>query len=188
MSYAGGTVPRGPHRYYLAVHPQRIRGFLDLVTHPWVTHLSEAVLGPDYRIVELGFDVALPGAVDQPWHRDFAMPDETRYEGRLTSLAFNATTVDVSPDLAPFEIAPGTQWDTAEDFDHGMFPPRTAASRYGAARATPVPETRRPLGPQCSRRPPRYGQPLLAVARGPRPRGDRRGRQGQRCPPPGDDA
>jgi hypothetical protein len=131
MSYPGGTVPRGPHRHYLAVHPQRLRGFVDLVTHPWLTELSDAVLGPDYRIVELGFDVALPGAVDQPWHRDFPMPDETRNEGRLTSLAFNATTVDVSPDLAPFEIAPGTQWDTAEDFDHGMFPPRTATSRYG---------------------------------------------------------
>jgi ectoine hydroxylase-related dioxygenase (phytanoyl-CoA dioxygenase family) len=130
MSYPGGTVARGPHRFYLAVHPQRIRGFVDLVTHPWVTQLSEAVLGASYRIVELGFDVALPGAVDQPWHRDFAMPDETRNEGRLSSLAFNATTVDVTPDLAPFEIAPGTQWDTAEDFAHGMFPPSTATARY----------------------------------------------------------
>ncbi len=130
MAYPGGTVARGPHRYYLAVHPERLRGFVELVTHPWLSQLSEAVLGADYRIVELGFDVALPGAVDQPWHRDFPMPEETRHQGRLSSLAFNATTVDVTPGLAPFEIAPGTQWDTAEDFAHGMFPPRAAASRY----------------------------------------------------------
>jgi Phytanoyl-CoA dioxygenase (PhyH) len=129
-SYPEGTVSRGPNRYYFAVHPERIRGFVDLVTHPLVTGLSAAVLGPDYRIVELGFDVPLPGAVDQPWHRDFRMPPETRDHGRLTSLAFNVSTVDVTPDLAPFEIAPGTHWDRDDDFAHGMFPPTGAAARY----------------------------------------------------------
>jgi Phytanoyl-CoA dioxygenase (PhyH) len=125
-----GTVERGRQRYYFAVHPERIRGFLELVTGPWVTALSEKVLGPDYRIVELGFDVPLPGAVDQPWHRDFPMPVETRDDGRLTSLAFNATTVDVTPDLAPFEIAPGTHWDDGDNFAEGMFPPPSLTARY----------------------------------------------------------
>ena len=125
-----GTVNRGRHRYYFSVHPERIRGFVELVTHPWVTALSEEVLGPEYRIVELGFDVPLPGAVDQPWHRDFRIPTETREEGRLSSLAFNATTVDVTPDLAPFEIAPGTHWEDGDIFTEGMFPPASATGRY----------------------------------------------------------
>lgn len=33
-----------------------------LVTHPWVTAMSEAALGPDYEIVEIGFDVPFQGA------------------------------------------------------------------------------------------------------------------------------
>ncbi len=41
-------------------------GFVDLVDHPWVRSLCTAVLGPDYRIVELGFDVPPGGAVNQP--------------------------------------------------------------------------------------------------------------------------
>jgi Phytanoyl-CoA dioxygenase (PhyH) len=129
-SYPQGTISRGPNRYYFAVPPERIRGFVDLVTHPLVTALSEAVCGSDYRFVELAFDVPLPGAVDQPWHRDFRMPPVTRQQRRLNSLAFNATTVDVSADMAPFEIAPGTHWDLGDDFAHGMFPPASASRRY----------------------------------------------------------
>jgi hypothetical protein len=127
---AGGAVGRGPNRYYVEIHPEQIDGFLALVDHPWVRSVCTAVLGPDYRIVELGFDVPLAGAVDQPWHRDFPIPEETRRERRLTSLAFNVTTVDTAPDMGPFEIAPGTQWDDGPDFEHGMFPPRSRYDRY----------------------------------------------------------
>ncbi|WP_328723619.1 phytanoyl-CoA dioxygenase family protein [Streptomyces sp. NBC_00247] len=126
----GGAVGRGPHRYYVEIHPEQLRGFVDLVEHPWVRSVCEAVLGPDYRIVELGFDVPLAGAVDQPWHRDFPMPEETRAERRLTSLAFNVTAVDTEEDMGPFEIAPGTQWDDSPEFGHGMFPPRSHYPRY----------------------------------------------------------
>jgi hypothetical protein len=131
-SYPGGTISRGPERYYFAVHPEQIRGFLDLISHPAVATLCEYVLGPDYEFVELGFDVPLPGAKDQPWHRDFPSPAETTNEGRLTSLAFNVTTVDVTPDLAPFEIAPGTHFDDGSAFEHGMFPGPEVYPRYEA--------------------------------------------------------
>ncbi|MDQ2806928.1 MAG: phytanoyl-CoA dioxygenase, partial [Chloroflexota bacterium] len=67
----GGAVGRGPKRYYVEIHPEEIRGFVDLATHPWVVAVCTAVLGPEYKIVEIGFDVPNPGAVDQPWHRDF---------------------------------------------------------------------------------------------------------------------
>lgn len=57
---------------------------------------------------------------------------ETVEGHRLTSLAFNMTTVDVTPDMGPFEIAPGTQWEPGTDFEHGMFPLSSAAPRYTA--------------------------------------------------------
>ncbi|MEU1482983.1 phytanoyl-CoA dioxygenase family protein [Streptomyces sp. NPDC005752] len=126
----GGAVGRGPHRYYVEIHPEQMRGFVELVDHPWVRGVCEAVLGPDYRIVELGFDVPLAGAVNQPWHRDFPMPDATRHRRRLTSLAFNLTAVDTREDMGPFEIAPGTQWDDDTRFGHAMFPPRDTYPRY----------------------------------------------------------
>lgn len=78
----------------------------------------------------VGFDVPLPGAVNQPWHRDFPSPPETRHERRLTSLAFNVTTVDTTEDMGPFEIAPGTHWEHGTEFEHEMFPPKTNYDRY----------------------------------------------------------
>lgn len=126
----GGAVGRGPKRYYVEIHPEGIRGFLDLITHPWVVAVSEAVLGPDYKIVEIGFDIPGPGALYQPWHRDFPSPEEMLKGRHLNSLAFNLTTVDVTEDMGPFEIAPGTQWDFPEEFEHGMFPPKYLYPRY----------------------------------------------------------
>jgi ectoine hydroxylase-related dioxygenase (phytanoyl-CoA dioxygenase family) len=97
------------------IHPERLRGFREIATNPWLTGVCERVLGPDYQIIEVGFDVPLPGAFDQPWHRDFPAPRETVEEHRLTSLAFNMTTVDVTEDMGPFEVAPGTQWEPGTD-------------------------------------------------------------------------
>lgn len=125
-----GAVGRGRNRHYVEIHPEDISGFVELATHPWIKAVCEAVLGPDYKIVEIGFDVPNPGALDQPWHRDFPAPDETVRGRRLNSLAFNLTTVDVFEDMGPFEIAPGTQWDLPEGFEHGMFPPKSFFPRY----------------------------------------------------------
>src|SRR5215212_2504134 len=128
----GGAVGRGPRRWYVEVHPQAIRGFADLVTHPWVVGMCEAVLGPDYQIVEIGFDTPFQGAKNQPWHRDFPSPPETYDQRRITSLAFNLTGVDVTEDMGPFEIAPGTQWIDGRAWPHQMFPPREVWPQFEA--------------------------------------------------------
>ena len=73
----GGALPRGPERWYVEVQPERISGFVDIATHPWFVSVCEALLGPEYKIVEIGFDIPFPGAQDQPWHRDFKAPDAT---------------------------------------------------------------------------------------------------------------
>lgn len=131
LSRPGGALARGPSRYYVEIHPERLRGFADIVTHPWVVAVCRAVLGPDYKIVEAGFDVPGPGAMKQPWHRDFPSPPETLVGRRLNSLAFNISTVDVTEDMGPFEIAPGTQWDDLSGGDP-MFPGPELNARYEA--------------------------------------------------------
>ena len=132
LARPNGAVGRGPKRHYVEIHPEDIRGFLDLVTHPWVVAVCEAVLGADYKIVEIGFDVPNPGAETQPWHRDFPSPAATLIGRRLNSLAFNVTAVDVIDAMGPFEIAPGTQWDAPDEFEQGQFPPKSIYLRYEA--------------------------------------------------------
>jgi hypothetical protein len=126
----GGALPRGPERFYVEVHPERLSGFTDIATHPWFVGVCEAVLGRHYRIVEVGFDVPRPGAADQPWHRDFPSPPATLETRRLNSLAFNLTCVDTKPEMGPLEIALGTQWDDLTAHGDGMFPPRSLYPRY----------------------------------------------------------
>lgn len=126
----GGAVGRGPRRWYVEIHPQNLRGFVDLVTHPWVVAMCKNVLGPDYQIVEIGFDVPFQGASYQPWHRDFPSPPVTYQDRKITSLAFNLSGVDVTEDMGPFEIAPGTQYDDGREWTHEMFPDKLLWSRF----------------------------------------------------------
>jgi hypothetical protein len=130
MKVPGGALPRGPQRWYVEVPPERISGFVDIATHPWFVAVCEAALGPDYKIVEVGFDIPFPGAADQPWHRDFKAPDATLKGRRLNSLAFNLTCIDTKQEHGPFEIAPGTQWDDLSGSPNEMFPPRELWPRY----------------------------------------------------------
>lgn len=126
----GGAVPRGPNRWYVAVQPERVDGFVEIASHPWFVAVSTAVLGADYRIVEFGFDIPFPGAADQPWHRDFPGDANNALGRRLSSLAFNLTTVDTRPEHGPMEIAPGTQWDDIRGAKAKMFPDREKWDRY----------------------------------------------------------
>ena len=136
----GGALPRGPERYYVEVHPERVRGFVDIVTHPWFVAVCEAVLGPHYKVVEVGFDIPFPGAADQPWHRDFPATAATFEGRRLNSLAFNLTAVDTVPEMGPLEIALGTQWDDLRGLKDGMFPPEELYPRYRARMVQKMPQ------------------------------------------------
>jgi hypothetical protein len=126
----GGAVGRGPRRWYVELHPQALRGFADLVSHPWIQAMAEGVLGPDYQIVEVGFDTPFQGAKVQPWHRDFPSPRDSYEDHRITSLAINLTGVDVTPDMGPFEIAVGTQWDDGREWKAEMFPDSALWPRF----------------------------------------------------------
>lgn len=140
LQQPGGAVPRGPNRYYVETYPERLSGFQDIVGHPWVQIVCRSILGPNYKIVEVGFDVPGAGALNQPWHRDFPTPPQTLTGRRLNSLAFNITTVDVSEDMGPFEIALGTQWDDLSAYADGMFPPKSLYPRYEALAQRKLPK------------------------------------------------
>jgi hypothetical protein len=136
----GGAVGRGPRRWYVEIHPQDFGGFVDLIMHPWVIAMCENALGPDYQIVEIGLDVPFEGARYQPWHRDFPSPEDTYVDRRITSLAFNLTGVDVTPDMGPFEIAPGTQYDDGREWKHEMFPDKALWGRFQERAARKFPQ------------------------------------------------
>jgi len=140
MKVPGGALPRGPERWYVEVQPERISGFVDIATHPWFVAVCEAVLGPDYKIVEIGFDIPFPGAADQPWHRDFKAPEATTRGRRLNSLAFNLTAIDSREEHGAFEIAPGTQWDDLSGCPNEMFPPKELWARYIARTERKLPQ------------------------------------------------
>jgi len=127
-------------RYHVELHPHTLRGFVELVTHPWFVTVCETVLGADYEIVRLGFDLTLPDAPAQPWHRDFPSPIATAKHRRLTSLVFGLTCVDTTPEMGPSEIARGTQWETGADWPDGMFPPEHEWPRYDALAMTKLPQ------------------------------------------------
>ena len=139
IAVPGGALPRGPERYYVEIHPERVSGFVDIATHPWFVAVCRTVLGNDYRIVEVGFDIPFPGAADQPWHRDFPSPEATLKGRRLNSLAFNLTAVDTVEAMGAFEIALGTQWDDLSDCPNAMFPPRSHYPRYQERMAAKLP-------------------------------------------------
>jgi ectoine hydroxylase-related dioxygenase (phytanoyl-CoA dioxygenase family) len=135
----GGALPRGPHRFYVEVAPEDISGFVDIAAHPWFVAVCEAVLGRDYQIVEVGFDIPFPGAADQPWHRDFRAPAATLEGRRLNSLAFNLPAISTREEHGPFEVAPGTQWDAIPDAKDGMFPDESLWERYRARAVKKMP-------------------------------------------------
>ena len=55
-------------------------------------------------------------------------------------MAFNLTAVDTSPEMGPFEIAPGTQWEPGHEFGHNMFPARSEYPRYQALAVRKLPQ------------------------------------------------
>ena len=128
----GGAVGRGPNRYYVEIHPQALRGFVDIATHPWITAATEAVLGAGLDLItEVGFDVPGHGAMNQPWHRDFPMPEETRARAppHVAALQHHRRRHRGGHGArSRWRRAPsGT---TARSSHHGMFPPKSFYPRY----------------------------------------------------------
>jgi hypothetical protein len=116
LTVPGGTVSRGFNRFYFEPYAELTPGFIDLASHVAVAGVSKYMLGDNYKIVEWGSDLPLPGAEDQWPHRDFPMPTITATQRKLVSLAVNASCIDVEENNAPFRFAKGTQFDDGSNF------------------------------------------------------------------------
>lgn len=106
----GTTVNRGPNRFWFPAHPTAFKHFVDIAMLPYVTEVSQAVLGEEYQIVEFGADEPSKGATTQPWHRDRVITDGMRRQGRYDYFVFNIGLRDADETMGPFEIVPGTQF------------------------------------------------------------------------------
>jgi hypothetical protein len=134
----GWVADRGRHRFYQAVHADWIPSLMSLLLNPLLDELLTLQLGPDYQLVELAFDTALPGASAQPLHGDF--PESN--PGVIEALAVNFTTRVVTPECAPFAYAPGTHRDVDRSrFAEGRCVPADELDRYAGAirQSLPVP-------------------------------------------------
>ena len=187
-SREGGAVGRGPNRYYVEIHPEQLRGFVELVGPPVGPRRLRGGARPRLPDRRGGLRRAVPRR-DEPAVAP-GLPDagrETRDEHRLTSLAFNLTLVDTEEDMGPFEIALGTQWDRGADFEHEMFPAKAQYGRYEERAVRKYPQvgdisarsaltihrgTKQPFAEVAAGAGARRGRARCRQRRAPRPRGD----------------
>ena len=118
-SAPGGTVSRGPDRVYFSVPPETLSGFLDIISHPALVQLCEAIIGPGWQVVEVGCDLPGPDAQNQPWHRDYS----GSWDGSTLAVNIPGLVVpQVTPAMGPFQIAEGTHHLDGSSYRAGMFP------------------------------------------------------------------
>ena len=101
-----------PHIFQSAGACRRVRAKSD----------ARALCGPEFEIVAIGFAMPFQGAKNQLWNRDFPSPTNTYVDKRITSLAFNLTSLDVTPDMGPFEFPVATQRQVVRSWKDEMFP------------------------------------------------------------------
>lgn len=113
--FADTTAPnRGPNRYYMNV--PMAPPFLAPCEHPGIQQVLAAVLGEAFLIENLASDTPLgPGSAFQEFHRDCGndpqLPKDVVPPPGLDSvwtLVVNVSLDDVTDDMGPFEIVPGT--------------------------------------------------------------------------------
>ena len=104
----GGLAPRGKARHYLTL--PWVDPFADpeVFAHPAILGVLDRVFAQEYVMVQLGADVAEPGAQDQEIHRDYRPLFDDSFVTPLYALAVNFPLVEVTRDNGPFTMARGT--------------------------------------------------------------------------------
>ena len=104
----GGLAPRGKSRHYLTL--PWVEPFADpeVFANPTVLAVLDRVFAQEYVLVQLGADVAGPGAVAQEIHRDYRPLFQDEVITPLYALAVNFPLVEVTEQNGPFTMARGT--------------------------------------------------------------------------------
>nr|MDQ3822834.1 phytanoyl-CoA dioxygenase family protein [Actinomycetota bacterium] len=103
-----GLAPRGKARHYLTLPWVEPFADPDVFANPTVLGVLDRVLAQEYVLVQLGADVAEPGAEMQEIHRDYRPLFTDDVVTPLYALAVNFPLVEVTPENGPFEMARGT--------------------------------------------------------------------------------
>lgn len=101
----GGLAPRGTARHYLTLPWVEPFADPDVFANPTVLGVLDRVLAQEYVLVQLGADVAEPGAEYQEVHRDYRPLFADDVVTPLYALAVNFPLVEVTPENGPFEMA-----------------------------------------------------------------------------------
>jgi ectoine hydroxylase-related dioxygenase (phytanoyl-CoA dioxygenase family) len=104
----GGLAPRGKARHYLTLPWVEPFADPDVFANPTVLGVLDRVLAQEYVLVQLGADVAEPGAEYQEVHRDYRPLFDDTVVTPLYALAVNFPLVEVTAENGPFEMARGT--------------------------------------------------------------------------------
>ena len=111
----GGLAPRGKSRHYLTLPWREPFADPEIFTHPSILGVLDRVFAQEYVMVQLGADVAGPGAEAQEVHRDYRPLFDETFVTPLYALAVNFPLVEVGPDNGPFRMARGTHVLTREE-------------------------------------------------------------------------
>jgi ectoine hydroxylase-related dioxygenase (phytanoyl-CoA dioxygenase family) len=111
----GGLAPRGTARSYLTL--PWVPPFADpqVFAHPAILGVLDRVFAQEYVLVQLGADVAGPGAEAQEIHRDYRPLFDDDVVTPLYALAVNFPLVEVTEANGPFKMARGTHVLTREE-------------------------------------------------------------------------
>ncbi len=110
-----GLAPRGKSRHYLTL--PWVEPFADpeVVANETVLGVLDRVFAQEYVMVQLGADVAGPGAEAQEVHRDYRPLFRDDFVTPLYALAVNFPLVEVTEENGPFKMARGTHVLTREE-------------------------------------------------------------------------
>ena len=111
----GGLAPRGKSRNYLTL--PWVEPFADpeMFAHPAILGVLDRAFAQEYVMVQLGADVAEPGAENQEVHRDYRPLFDDRTATPLYALAVNFPLVEVTRENGPFTMARGTHVLSRDD-------------------------------------------------------------------------
>ena len=103
-----GLAPRGRARHYLTLPWVEPFADRDVFANETILGVLDRVFAQEYVMVQLGADVAGPGAEYQEIHRDYRPLFDETFVTPLYALAVNFPLVEVTERNGPFKMAPGT--------------------------------------------------------------------------------